>query len=83
MITPCGAYFVTINTHGRTRLFGNVVDDGQGARIDLSPHGRIVLECWDDIPDHFLIVHLDTFQIMPDHVDAIVVVLDGGCSWRR
>lgn len=72
----CGAYFMTINTYGRSRLFGNVVVDGTVPRVALSAHGLIVQECWDAIPDHFPTVHLDTFQIMPDHVHAIVVVLD-------
>jgi REP element-mobilizing transposase RayT len=71
----CGAYFLTINTHDRSHLFGIVVGDTRGARVDLSAQGWIVQECWDAIPDHFPNVHLDTFQIMPDHVHAIVVIL--------
>ncbi|MFZ1693083.1 MAG: hypothetical protein WAT74_07815, partial [Flavobacteriales bacterium] len=72
-----GAYFVTINTHDRSHLFGNIVADANGARINLSAHGQIVQDCWDFIPDHFPNVHLDTFQIMPDHIHAIVVILNG------
>ncbi len=71
-----GAYFVTINTYDRSHLFGIIVSDTNSARINLSTHGQIVQECWDAIPDHFPNVHLDTFQIMPDHVHAIVVILD-------
>lgn len=73
-----GAYFVTINTHDRSHLFGNIVGDANGARINLSAQGQIVQECWDVIPDHFPNVHLDTFQIMPDHIHAVVVILNGG-----
>jgi REP element-mobilizing transposase RayT len=72
----CGAYFLTVNTYGRARLFGDIVNLGHGAQIDLAPFGRIAQECWDAIPDHFPKVHLDTFQIMPDHVHAIVVIMD-------
>ncbi len=72
-----GAYFVTINTRDRVRMFGDIVDRDNGAQINLSSHGQIVQECWDAIPGHFPNVHLDTFQIMPDHVHAIVVILDG------
>ncbi|MEZ4756572.1 MAG: transposase [Flavobacteriales bacterium] len=72
-----GAYFVTINTHGRVRLFGDILDRGNDAYINLSPHGSIVQECWNAIPDHFQNVYLDTFQIMPDHAHAIVVILEG------
>lgn len=72
-----GAYFVTINSHDRSHIFGNIVGDADGARINLSAHGQIVQECWEIIPDHFPNVHLDKFQIMPDHIHAIVVILNG------
>lgn len=79
----CGAYFVTMNTHGRGHLFGRVVSGPGGAStiqdpfMELNDHGRIVQECWDAIPAHFPGVFTDAFQIMPDHLHGIVVIGDG------
>lgn len=74
-----GAYFITINTLDRQQLFGRVVADPHDPHMDLNDHGRIVQQCWDSIPAHFTAVHLDAFQIMPDHLHGIVVIgdLDG------
>jgi len=67
--TRRGAYFVTICTHGRECLFGEVA----GAEMRLNAYGRIVAECWEAIPAHFDRVELDAFVAMPNHVHAIVV----------
>ncbi|MGE0824886.1 MAG: transposase [Candidatus Binatia bacterium] len=66
-----GAYFVTIVTHGRECLFGNVVDGGMA----LSERGKIVQRCWDEIPVHFPNVQLDTFTVMPNHIHGIIVIV--------
>jgi len=79
----CGAYFVTMNTHGRGHLFGRVVSGRGGAStkqdpfMELNDNGRIVQECWDAISAHFPGVFTDAFQIMPDHLHGIVVIGDG------
>jgi len=74
-----GAYFITINILDRQQLFGRVVADPREPCMELNDHGRIVQQCWDSIPMHFIHVHLDAFQIMPDHLHGIVVIgeLDG------
>lgn len=69
-----GAYFVTICTHGRKCVLASVA---AGAMV-LSPMGRIVRACWDEIPVHFLHVELDAFVIMPNHVHGIIVIVDDG-----
>ncbi|MBK9763035.1 MAG: hypothetical protein KBA60_07225 [Flavobacteriales bacterium] len=74
-----GAYFITINTLGRSHLFGRVVDPSD-PYMELNDHGRIVQQCWDSIPKHFINVHLDAFQIMPDHLHGIVVIAELGGS---
>jgi len=75
-----GAYFITINTLNRLQLFGRVVADPSEPYMDLNDHGRIVQQCWDSIPAHFTQVHLDAFQIMPDHLHGIVIVGELGRS---
>jgi REP element-mobilizing transposase RayT len=42
--------------------------------------GRIVLDCWRDIPYHFPRVELYPFVIMPNHMHGILAIEDGhGC----
>jgi putative transposase len=63
-----GAYFVTMCAREHACLFGAVVYD------EVKPNrlGRIVESCWAAIPDHFPIVRLDAFVVMPNHVHGIV-----------
>jgi len=68
-----GAYFVTICTHLRSCIFGEIVD----GRVILNTLGKIAETCWLMIPDHFVIADLDTYVIMPNHMHGIVVINTG------
>ena len=69
-----GAYFVTICAHGRTCVFGEIVDDAmQPNRL-----GRIVVACWIAIPDHFPEAEVDSFALMPNHVHGILTLERAG-----
>lgn len=75
-----GAYFVTICTQNRECLFGEVVDEV----VRLNNAGKVVEECWQEIPSHFPQVELDEFVIMPNHVHGILVIGDpGGAAAER
>ena len=65
-----GSYFVTIVTHGRECLFGDVAD----GKMVWNDVGKIVEQCWKEIPDHFPYASLDEFIVMPDHVHGIIVL---------
>jgi putative transposase len=65
-----GAYFVTLCTHQRTNLFGEITSDGV---MLLSEEGQIAQSCWDAIPQHFPGIELDAFVVMPNHVHGILV----------
>ncbi|MDD5055492.1 MAG: hypothetical protein PHZ00_04465 [Candidatus Peribacteraceae bacterium] len=65
-----GWYFVTICTRDRLQWFGEIRD----GKTALSEMGRIVEQCWSDIPHHFPHVSLDVFVVMPDHVHGIIVM---------
>ncbi len=69
--TQSGAYFVTICTHNRTHLFGQISDAGE---MQLSAAGEIVQQCWVAIPEHFLSIELDAFVVMPNHIHGILVL---------
>ena len=65
-----GAYFVTICAAQRAHLFGEILE-GQTV---LSEFGKVALECWNAIPEHFPNVFLDEFVIIPNHIHGIVCI---------
>jgi putative transposase len=74
-----GAYFVTICTKNRDCIFGDVVVVETGLRpvsttINLSGIGKIVMECWCDLPNHYSNIVLDEFIIMPNHIHGIIKI---------
>ncbi|HEY3311150.1 MAG TPA: transposase [Anaerolineales bacterium] len=69
-----GAYYVTIVTHGRENLFGEVLN----GVMELSRYGQIVQAAWFDLPKHYRHLELDAFCIMPNHVHAILVLIEFG-----
>ena len=68
--TRPGTYFVAICTRTRAPHLGEI----EGRSVRLTDAGRIVRDCWLEIPQHFPHVTLDAFVIMPDHVHGIVVI---------
>ncbi|MFM7372811.1 MAG: hypothetical protein ACKO2Z_34520, partial [Sphaerospermopsis kisseleviana] len=67
-----GAYFVTICTHHRNCLFGEIVD----GEMKLNTNGEVAKGCWLSIPRHFQNVELDEFVIMPNHVHGIIIIVN-------
>ncbi len=63
-----GDYFITICTKNREHLFGYVKDEA----MILNEYGKIVSDCWFDLPNHYKNIVLDEFQIMPNHIHCIV-----------
>jgi putative transposase len=70
--TQAGAYFITICTHGRECLFGEVVD----GEMRLNTLGEIVHRTWSDLPNHVVRIVLDEFVVMPNHIHGIIMVGD-------
>jgi REP element-mobilizing transposase RayT len=69
-----GAYFVTVVTHGRACLFGEVVD----GEMILNAAGKVVEAAWRDLPVHYLCVELGAFCILPNPIHAIIILVDMG-----
>ena len=72
-----GAYFVTICTHQREVMLGDIMD---GA-MRLNACGEIVSAVWVAMPlawpGHYAPVTLDAFIIMPNHVHVVFRIRDG------
>jgi REP element-mobilizing transposase RayT len=69
----CGVYFITICTHRRIPVFGEV----RCGRVHLTQTGQIAWDCWLALPGHFDGVTVDVFVIMPDHVHGILGAASG------
>jgi hypothetical protein len=67
-----GAYFLTICTHNRDELLGQVSNQS----VQLSHWGKIAEVCWQQIPEHFPQVELDEYVFMPNHFHAVFVITD-------
>jgi len=67
-----GAYFVTTCTWQREYAFGEIMN----GLVQLNRRGEIVQAVWDDLPNHYALVQLDAFVVMPNHIHAIIVLED-------
>lgn len=73
-----GWYFVTMGAEMHRPLFGAVGLNGQGeAEMRCNALGRLVENCWREIPAHYHQVHLGAFQVMPDHFHGLVRLARG------
>ena len=69
--TQPGAYFVTICTHNRENLFGEIV---QG-EMRLNDYGRMVDSTWHDLIHHVDGIELGEFVVMPNHIHGIIIIV--------
>jgi hypothetical protein len=66
-----GAYFVTICTHNRECLFGEIVS---GAMV-LNDAGKMVEKWWYELNTKFLNIEPDAHIIMPNHFHGIIIIV--------
>jgi len=64
------SYFITVCTHNKQCLFGTI---GNGT-MNLNPYGKIVRECWRNIPQHYVGINSDVFIVMPNHVHGVIEI---------
>lgn len=65
-----GIYFVTICTHQKQHVFGDI----SNGHINYSIIGKIVLKCLHSIPKHNKDVELWNYIIMPNHIHMVLAV---------
>ena len=65
-----GYYYVTICTEHFIKYFGEI----KSGKMQLSKIGRIVEQCWYEIPRHFYNVILGEMVIMPNHMHGIIII---------
>ncbi len=69
-----GCYFVTICAKNKEMVFGDVLGNGDEARVELSEIGKIVKGEWLRTPAIRWNVELDEWIIMPNHIHGIIVI---------
>lgn len=65
-----GAYFITICTHDRICLFGEIID----GIVHLNDIGRIIAEEWEKTSLIRPEVIIDEYVIMPNHLHGIIFI---------
>jgi putative transposase len=68
-----GAYFITIATHQRLCLFGEVAN----GEIKLNQLGSIAFDQWTRLEKRFLLSDYSIFVIMPNHIHGIINIVRG------
>ncbi|MGH7495875.1 MAG: transposase [bacterium] len=68
--SQAGAYFITICTHNRECVLGEVID----GQMHLSQFGKIVVAEWLKTGEIRENVELDVFEVMPNHMHSILVI---------
>ncbi|MDJ1482276.1 hypothetical protein QNI16_17355 [Cytophagaceae bacterium YF14B1] len=68
--SQAGLYFITICTHERQCVFGEVIT----GEMVLNPLGDIAYRVWHTLPERFPTISLDAFIVMPNHIHAILVL---------
>ena len=63
-----GLYFVTICCYDRFCFFGHIDNDA----MILNQYGQIAIDEWIKLPERYPNFELDVFQIMPNHIHAII-----------
>lgn len=69
-----GCYFITLVTHNREPLFGEIVD----AEMHLNKYGKIVEHEWLRSAEIRREIELDEFIIMPNHFHGIIHIVGTG-----
>lgn len=70
---------MTICTKEKEDILGKI----NGETMVLNNLGRIVRECWLDLPNHYRNCRLHEFVIMPNHVHGIIEIVGAGLQPAR
>lgn len=63
-------YYVTIYTLNNMHWLGNVAKN----IVELNTYGKIAMQSWLDLPNHYKSCLLDDFMVMSNHVHGIIVI---------
>lgn len=70
--TQPGGYYVTIVTHQRECLFGEIVN----GEMCLNNLGKVIKQQWEKLAARFVFVELGAFVVMPNHIHGVIIIHD-------
>jgi len=70
--TQAGAYFVTICSHGRECLFGEILE----GEMELNQYGKVIAASWEKVNREYPGLKLDRWVVMPNHLHGIIAIND-------
>jgi len=70
--TSAGAYFITVCTHQRQCLLGEIVE----GEMQLNKFGNVVANTCVWLETQYSYVHCDAWIVMPNHLHGILVLTD-------
>jgi REP element-mobilizing transposase RayT len=70
--SKAGAYFITLCCQDMKHRFGKI----ENGEMILNENGKIAYNEWAKLPSRFPNMELDVFQIMPNHIHGILIVVD-------
>lgn len=73
-----GAYFITICTHEREHLFGDIVNE----TMELNIFGDIALSHWQQLEQHHSTIIMDELVVMPNHLHGIII-LESSIDYKK
>ena len=74
-----GAYFITICTHNRESMFGEIVD----GEMFLSELGHIARSYWYHLENQHPNLEIDESIVMPNHLHGIIVLLESTSKQQK
>ena len=69
-----GFYFITTNIADTRVSLGEIID----GKMKPNTFGKIVHDCWKNLPNHYPNMTCDSFVIMPNHIHCIIQLHDRG-----
>ena len=77
-----GAYFITICTDKRRKIFSKIVGVGvpDDPRVELTTYGKIVDKFINQLNDFYENISVEQYVIIPNHIHLILFVCDDGSS---
>ncbi|MCF6267379.1 MAG: transposase [Desulfuromusa sp.] len=70
--TSAGFYFITVCVQDRECLLGEIAN----GEMVLNAAGRMVERIWQELPDNYPGIGIDTYVVMPNHFHGIIVIND-------
>ncbi|HFC29935.1 MAG TPA: transposase [Oceanospirillales bacterium] len=70
--SQCGLYFITICTHKKLCLFGEINKD----KMFANNAGFMIASCWMDLSKRFNNIQLHEYLVMPNHFHGIIEIFN-------